>query len=335
MANELADIFNTDAFRMVSMTEAINKMPFKPGRIGEMGIFQSKGIVTTKAAIETRGNTLALLSTKRRGEPGDQHKGQKRVVKSFDVPHIPYDDRITAEGLIGVRAFGTTDRTAGVAQVVNDRLQEMRQSHEVTHEHMRMGALHGTVWDADGSTIENLFTAFGITQKVVDFLLGTSTTVIRAKVLEVVRHIETNLGASTYDHVHAFASASWFDAFIDHADVRTAYERWQEGEALRNDPRKGFQFAGVIFEEYRGKIGSRDFVTDGDVRFFPVGVPQLFPQANAPGDFVESVGTPGKPVYAKQAVDAKFQRYVDIHTQSNPFPMCTRPAVLVRGHSSN
>ena len=158
--------------------------------------------------------------------------------------------------------------------MVNDRLEEMRQSHEVTHEHMRMGAIHGTVWDADGSTIEDLFVAFSITQKVVDFLLGTSTTDIRLKVLEVVRHIEQNLGATTFDHIHCFTSEGFMDAFISHADVKAAYDRWMEGEFLRNDPRKGFKFAGVTFEEYRGKIGTRDFITAGDARFFPVGVPQ-------------------------------------------------------------
>jgi hypothetical protein len=335
MANELANIFDSDAFTMVSMTESINKMPYKPARVGQMGLFNSKGITTAKAAVELRGRTLALLETKRRGEPGDQHKEQKRVVKLFEVPHIPYDDRITAESLLGVRAFGSTDRLAGVAQVVNDHLEDMRASHEVTLEHMRMGAIHGTVWDADGSTLEDLFDAFGISQEVVDFVLGTSTTNIKGKVLGILRHVEENLGAQTYDHVHALCSSGFFDAFINHDEVKAAYDRWRDGEFLRSDPRKGFPYCGVIWEEYRGKVGSRDFITAGDARFFPVGAPGLFAQANAPADFIETVNTPGQPVYAKQAVDAKFQRYVDIHTQSNPFPFCTRPAVLVRGHSSD
>jgi hypothetical protein len=34
---------------------------------------------------------------------------------------------------------------------------------------------------------------------------------------------------------------------------------------------------------------------------------------------------------AKQAVDQQFARWVMLHVQSNPLPICTRPRVLVRG----
>jgi hypothetical protein len=65
--------------------------------------------------------------------------------------------------------------------------------------------------------------------------------------------------------------------------------------------------------------------------FFPVGVPGLFRQYNAPADFVETVNTLGLPRYAKQAVDQEFGRWVKLHTQSNPLPICTRPKVLIKG----
>ena len=50
---------------------------------------------------------------------------------------------------------------------------------------------------------------------------------------------------------------------------------------------------------------------------------------NAPADFNETVNTPGQPVYAKQE-PRKFDRGTDLHTQSNPLPMCLRPSVLVK-----
>jgi hypothetical protein len=33
----------------------------------------------------------------------------------------------------------------------------------------------------------------------------------------------------------------------------------------------------------------------------------------------------------KQAVDQQFARWVMLHVQSNPLPICTRPRVLIRG----
>ena len=46
----IVDIFNNDAFSIVSLTDAINSLPFKPGRIGKMGLFAPRHIETTAAA---------------------------------------------------------------------------------------------------------------------------------------------------------------------------------------------------------------------------------------------------------------------------------------------
>jgi hypothetical protein len=57
----------------------------------------------------------------------------------------------------------------------------------------------------------------------------------------------------------------------------------------------------------------------------------LFRQYNAPADFVETANTIGLPRYAKQAADQQFARWVMLHVQSNPLPICTRPRVLIKG----
>jgi hypothetical protein len=66
--------------------------------------------------------------------------------------------------------------------------------------------------------------------------------------------------------------------------------------------------------------------------FFPVGVPGLFRHYNAPAAFVEAANTIGLPRYAKQSVDQQFARWVMLHVQSNPLPICARPRVLIKGN---
>ena len=44
---------------------------------------------------------------------------------------------------------------------------------------------------------------------------------------------------------------------------------------------------------------------------------------------METVNTVGKAVYAKQRV-MDFDVGVELHTQSNPFIICTRPATLIK-----
>ncbi len=335
---DLANVFASDAFSMIALTDKVNKMPYVPGRAGRLGIFETSGITTTSLAIEEYAGTLSLIPNTARGGPSNQNLHAKRVLRQLTVPHLPLDDAIMAAEVQGIRGFGTTDLQA-VESVVAQRLLEMKSKHDATLEYGRIGAIKGTILDADGSTvIYNLFTEFGVSQTSVDFALGTTTTNVKAKCLTVVRAIETELGADVYNHVHCFCGKTWFDEFVAHPEVKTAYERWQAngqlGAFLRDDNRSGFEFAGIIFEEYRGSVGGVSFVADSEAHFFPVGVPQLFSTRFAPADFMETVNTPGLPVYVKTK-PKDYNKGLDIHTQSNPISFCKRPKVLVKGTTSN
>lgn len=331
----MVNVFGTDTFGLVSLTNALLKLPFKPTRIGDMGLFAEQGTRNNTIVLEERSGTLSLLPTMARGGPSTLRSSSKRVARSFAIPHIPLDDNILAEAVQDVRAFGSESAEASVAQTVNDHLQEMKDDHAVTLEHLRIGAIKGVILDADGvKVLFDLFAEFNITETAVDFVLGTAGTSIREKILVVARAVEVALGAGQYDHIHAFCGQEFFDKLIKHADVKAAYDRFKDGEFFRTDPRKGFAFAGVTFEEYRGTVSGVPFIPTGDARFFPVGVPRLFKTHFGPADFMETVNTVGKPMYAKQE-KLPLNRGILLHTQQNPLPMCHIPGVLVRGHSSN
>jgi len=337
MADTILDVFSGDAFGLVSMTEAMNTLPYKPARIGEMGLFEAEPVSTTTVTLEEQGGVLALIPSKPRGSQGTQMRPQpKRNVRSLAVPHIPLDDQVLAADVQNVRKLGTDNELEAVSDRVNAKLEIMRQSHEVTLEFLRIGALKGVVVDGDGTTtLYTLATEFGVNAPApVDFLLGTDTTKVGDLLIGVKETIEAALQMMPYDHVHAFCSVTWFRKFVEHPEVKYAYQFWQEGSFLRNDPRAGFEYKGVTFEIYRGSIGNIAFIPDGDVRFFPVGVPGLYKTYFAPADFIETVNTLGLPYYAKQE-PLPFGKGIQIHTQSNPLPVCTRPACLVRGTSSN
>jgi hypothetical protein len=57
------DIFSGSAFSMVALTDAINKMPFVPGRIGQLGLFREQGVSTNSVMIEEREGSLTLVET--------------------------------------------------------------------------------------------------------------------------------------------------------------------------------------------------------------------------------------------------------------------------------
>lgn len=337
----LDPFLTSNAFNMSSLTGSINDMPNMYGRIRELGVFNRVVRATTRSVmIDEQNGVLNLLPTMPPGSPGSLAKPPTRKVHSLTVPQIPHDDELLPEQYMGIRAFGSESEMAGVVQVVNDKLEVMRAKHAITLEHLRMGAIKGTILDADGSTIYNLHTVFGPTLKVVDFLLGTATTNIIAKTHEVLRHIEDNLRGEMMTNVHALVSSEFWDKFIVHANVVKAYQNWSAaGEVLGGDMRKGFRFGGILWEEYRGTAtdgagNARRFIAATEGHAFPVGTADTFVQIWAPADFLETANTPGQELYAKQE-PKKFGRGIDIHTQSNPLPICKRPAVLVKVHTSN
>jgi hypothetical protein len=325
----MLDVFKSDAFSTVSLTAAILKAPYKPGRIGELRLFREAGIMTTTAVVEEQDGRLNLIQTTPRGAAAVASEGpNKRKARSFLVPHVAKEARINADQVQNVRAFGSEDQVQAVQTLVNQELAALRAEHEVTLEFHRIGALKGLILDADGSTLFNLFTEFGVAQQTKDFALSNANLDVRNEVVAAARLIEDELGADRYTGLRAFCSAGFFDALVGHAQVKESL-KYQESAVLRADLRSGFAFAGVMWEEYRGSVSGQSFIPANEAVLFPEGT-GIFSTSFAPADFVETVNTVGLPIYAKAAIDEKFQRYVDLHSQQNPMNLCLRPRAVLK-----
>lgn len=335
----MLDVFNQDAFNVVEMTKAINKQPFSPGRIGRMGLFEEDGVTSDMVAIEELDGKLSLVPTKERGDAPTQVSTDKRKVRPIKVPHLPVEDQIQASEVSGVREFGSNDQLQGVQRVVNRKLGKMARSLDATLEWHRIGAIKGKVLDANGGVLVDLFKEFNVAQRAeVGFDLknnNPASGAVRKLINDVIRTIEDDLGAETYESIHCFCGSDFFDDLVAHKETKAAYERWNDGEFLRQrTARRAFFYAGVMFEEYRGKVGNTDFVESTKAHFFPVGVPDLFTTSFAPANFMETVNTVGLPRYSKQHVDEKYQRWVDVYSETNPLNLCTRPRVLIQGKNA-
>lgn len=326
--------FNNPAFSMSSLTAAINIIPNRFGRIEALKIFPDKPVRTRQVMVEEQNGVLNLLPTMPVGAPGTVGTRGKRAVRSFVVPHIPHDDVVLPEEVQGIRAFGSETEMETIASVMARHLQTMRNKHAITLENLRMGALKGVILDADGSVIYNLFDEFGITPTVINFDLANAAANVKKKCTDVLRHFEDNLKGEFMTAVHCLCSPEFFDALTDHVKVKDAFLYRQDRAVLIDDMRGGFTYGGVTFEEYRGQATdmngvNRRFIAAGEAHAFPLGTVDTFSTYYAPADFNETANTLGQALYAKQE-PRKFERGTDLHTQSNPLPMCHRPGVLVK-----
>lgn len=335
------DIFNDEAFSLIALTNFINKQDHVPGRAGELAFRgNSTPILTDKVAQEWISQSLGLIPTTARGAPAPQETQDKASGNAFSVPQIKLEDTINVSQFLGARQAGTTDTLQNVQTVVQGQLTKMNKRFDLTLEHLRLGSLDGIVRDADGSVLLNFYTFFGLTKApAFDFsevINGPATdgqiATIRTKCQEVTRYMHRNLKApwNSGAHIHAFAGDNFFDALIE--GTREVYDGYEAAERRlgANYAFGMYEFGGIIWENYQGTDDNTTVkVAANSAKLFPVGVPGLFEEYLAPADFMETVGKPGQPRYAKVAPDNRFNRQLFLHVQSNPFPFCTNPQVLV------
>lgn len=341
------NIFVNDAFRAMELSEAVREIPNQWGDLGEAGLFMPKSVRGVSFSIESHQGHLQLVQSSTRGTSLPGQKRGKRKMRNFSTERFGLKSRITADDVDGIRAFGSETELKQVAAEVAERQGELRGSTDVTREYLRAGALQGLVKDADGTTLVDLFSEFGITQKVVDFTFGTGTTDLSAKCREVTRHIKTNLKGDVMRGVAAKITPTFTDKLMGHADFKERYKYYQNangGDPLRDDTSDGFSFGGILWKEYLaeadvpqedGSTVTQSFIPDGDARFYPMGTRNTFRDFNGSADYMGMVNQPGQAFYSAVFPDKQEDRYVDVEVMMQTISMCLRPATLVRGHSSN
>jgi hypothetical protein len=322
-------IFEDDAFSVSSLTAAINDQEYLPGRISSLGLFREEGISTLTVQIEKDGDTLALVPAGERGTSGLVVGGTKRKMIPFNTVHLPQRFTIKADEIQGIRAFGTRSELQAVQDVVNKRLAKARRQLDATHEFQRMGALNGQVLDADGSTVLlDIYRTFGVQRKKLPMGLNDPATDLRVRVGEALDMQEDALGNITSSGSRALCGKNFWNKLVAHDSVQKTYLNSIQAAALRGDARESFEFGGVVWERYRGKIAGVTFIHDDKALLIPEGVPDLYISSFAPADYMETVNTQGIPYYSK-IEPLPFNKGVAGEAQSNPLHICTRPLAQI------
>ena len=177
--------------------------------------------------------------------------------------------------------------------------------------------------------------------------MGAGNDSMKLNAQSVHRMMATALGGDSYTGIIGICGDRFFDALVTHADVTDAYTRWVGGDGsagtyLRtlqsgseyNANSNGFPFANIFWMNYRGIIGDVTFVADDKCHFVATGVRGLFQEVMAPANFVETINTPGKKIYAKQR-RLDYDEGIELFTQHNVLHICTRPQTLSVGTATN
>lgn len=343
----MLDIFNNDAFSVTSLTDAISDRVVRPGRLGELGLFTATGVTTLSIAIERIGETIQLVAPTPRGAPGEVRDDPKRSIRSLMIPHFQRDWSVIADEVQGIRAYGSETQLRTVQGLVSQKIAANIGDLDLTDEYSRIGAVQGIVTYKGGQTL-NLFTEFGVAQPAeIDFDLDNANPAdgaLREKCTGVIRAMRKALGGVPFDGVHALVGDTFFDQVLKHKEVRETYKGWSEAQILRESyigknrsSNPIFEFGGIVWENYGAIDDSGDGALLGieatKAKFFPVGTPGLFRTYYGPADYIETVNTLGRRLYAKQWPFPNGKG-IQGETQTNVLHICTRPKALLRARNT-
>lgn len=331
-----------NAFEIVDYTQDLVSIPNQWNLVNSLGLFDVEGVSQHSITFETSNGTIGMITDQVRGARSQMNQDETRALRSFAIPHFNLDDAVKPQDIQGKRAFGSTDAAETEAAVIARKMLRIRRSYSALLETSRVYALTtGGIYAPNGTVVGNMYTEFSVTRKEVDFVLGTSTTELTAKIEEGIAHSQDNiLSGESLTGFIALCSPQFFAKLIAHATIKEAYKYYSSTqEPLRNRLGTGVQrqfvHGGVTFIEYRGtNPAGAQYIPSGDAYLIPTGTMDTFKTYFSPGNKFDLVNTIGEEVYMWLYRDVKGSE-ITIETESNMLSMVRRPQCIVRLFSSN
>lgn len=339
------DIFRADPFSMMSLTSTVQRIPYMPTQLGDLGMFTPNPIRTRALAVEERDGVLVIIPTSQRGAPvNSERTTEKRKMRYFEVPRLTQGDTILADEVAGIRDFGSETELMQVQVEVARRLSGptgLVANIGYTKENMRLAAIQGVLLDADGSTLYNWYDEFGFAAPAaVHFNLAANVVgSIRPLINQIVRAMyRAAKGAfPPGTRIGGLCGDSFYDLFTNHTDVVKTFLNWQDAALLRGSQGgafTNFNFADVEWINYRGSDDNSTIkIADNQVKFFPINAPGVFEEARAPYESFQFVNTPGMEMYVQPIIDKDRDMWWRQEVYSYPLFICKRPEVLQSGLS--
>ncbi|WP_068312755.1 major capsid protein [Polycladidibacter hongkongensis] len=334
-------------YSAVDLTREVNRLPTTYGLLNAMNIAPISRKKSTYVRIDVKDGIVRVLGSRERGAPGQTIERGKENAIIIEIPHFPVLDQILVDDPDNLlEVVGGKLVPASVDQELLRTLQTIRRSHSLTLEYLRLGMLRGEVVDGDGNQLLDLYDAFDINKKTINFQLNKPDTDVRAKCAELQKHTRDNLMNETQSGVEAVVSTEFFDALISHQNVEKYVVNAQnsrlhstvEDYALGGVYGRMFKFGNITFREYAGSMPVKEnektkqapIIDAGVGHSFPTGTGNLMHTFAAPALHVDSINQPAKQIDdVKISIEPlKHGKGWELESQSNRIAVCNQPQVL-------
>jgi hypothetical protein len=340
------DVFTSDGFSVSEVREAANNIYYIPQTLNDMGVYTPDSIRTTEVMITKRGETLALVPTTERGSPRTRSEKDKRNIRKIPTVSLRQEDRINSAELQNLASEGIPFDVAldNGWDEVDRRQRKLMRKLELTREYHRLAGIMGYCLDADGSIIMDFYDEFGLVRPAPIPIDPTLTDgefrqfIIQNVTRPMTRQLSTS-GRNAPARIAALAGDEFFDALVMAPEIREVY--LQSARVL--DLLEGqeawatVQFAGVTWMNFRGtNDGTTIAIEDDQVKFFPLGVDDMFVEFRAPGENWDEVNQPGEEFYSYVVPDersavSEVLMHVDVLLDAHPLFANLAPDAILDG----
>lgn len=333
----------SNAFEVVDRTQELQLVPNSWTLLGDKGVFSEEFLTQHTVTFTEEKQTLGLITDQVRGGKNQANLNDYRKIHSYSMTHHPIADALHPWDVQGKSAYGNLDQADTTAAAIARKMEKIKKSFNVTREVARFKTLGtGAIWAPNGTIAGNFYTDFGITRKEVDFVFGTATTDIVAKVEEIIGSFQQSAqDGSVITGVTAYCSPEFFSALISHAKVVNAYQYYTataNQEILRNRAGgsglyRSFQYAGCTFWEVKGSIAGQTLITAKDAIFVAEGVDDAFVTYYGPALRFGFENTIAMPEYMWTFQEPRGTE-ITIEAESNFINVLRRPNLVARGYFS-
>lgn len=344
------DVFKNDAFSQARLRTVLPTIPYTPGVISQMNLFNSQPIDTETVLIYMENGQVHIIPTTDRGAPdifATRTQSELRAVKTL---RISKTDTVRASEIQNIAnpAFPMQQRLLDAGMLVQKRLAQLRRDMVATKELHQLGAVQGKLVDADGVTVKvDFFQQFGVTEPAIvdiDFV-GLSEDEF-AMALQADFYIPTyrvlqtrngGVGILPPFTLGALVGDAFWAKLLSHPGVRKRWEAQEIGRAiafaanpLATPPLwDSIDFANVRWTHYMGAVSGPLQIPSDEAVLFPIGAPDVFDVYWSPGETLASVNTLGQEEYPIIRIDPRADpEFIDITLRSYPLYACIFPAAL-------
>lgn len=342
--------FNVNA--VADWTDQILEQDNQYGFILSQGIFDERPTTQTSIIFDRVENEIVLIPQADRKAFSSSY-GKDRKVEQFALvlPYFKHRDYITVQDIQDKRQPGQPDVAQTLAVAKAEKILDLRLAADQTREWLQFSAMTGETVDADGNTIANMYTLFGLNKAAdytVDLETQIATTDLDKKIATIKRKITTGLkNGSSIQGVDFWLDYALFDEIIAHPKFREVYNMYQNsGKQMLRDELTNyyawgvtdmFEHRGVRFLAYNpefavqdsdGVVQSKTVLGAGKGIAVPRGARGLFRGYNGPSNKLSGANRGGAAMFAYE-YPSQDDTSISMEVEMSPLYFCTKPAAII------